>query len=121
MLGSWGLVIPRLLTNPICAGRLRTGESAGITTIIDPGLWSRVQTARERRRTRTPGRIVKEREEAGRNLAMSRDIVASGIERLTSERLGCIEPRHRGLPNVAAADWCLSSAELAEVNALVGG
>ena len=27
--------------------------------IIEPGLYSRVQTARERRRTRTPGRIVK--------------------------------------------------------------
>lgn len=51
--------VGEILTNPIYAGRLRTGEAAGITPIIDPGLWSRVQTARERRRTRTPGRIVK--------------------------------------------------------------
>jgi DNA invertase Pin-like site-specific DNA recombinase len=51
--------VAEVLTNPIYAGRLRTGEEAGIAPIVDPGLWSRVQTARERRRTRTPGRIVK--------------------------------------------------------------
>ena len=36
-----------------------TGEPAGIAPLIEPRLWSAVQTARERRRTRTPGRIVK--------------------------------------------------------------
>ena len=51
--------VAEILTNPIYAGRLRTGEAAGIAPIIEPGLWSRVQTARERRRTRTPGRLVK--------------------------------------------------------------
>jgi hypothetical protein len=51
--------VGELLTNPIYAGRLRTGETAGIAPIIDPALWSTVQTMRERRRTRTPGRIVK--------------------------------------------------------------
>ncbi len=48
-----------VLTNPIYAGRLRTGEPAAIAPIVDPSLWSTVQTRRERRRTRTPGRIVK--------------------------------------------------------------
>jgi hypothetical protein len=47
------------LTNPIYAGRLRTGEPAGLAPIVDPALWSRVQSMRELRRTRTPGRIVK--------------------------------------------------------------
>ncbi len=47
------------MTNPIYAGRLRTGEAAGIAPIVDPALWSTVQTMRERRRTRAPGRIVK--------------------------------------------------------------
>jgi Resolvase, N terminal domain len=51
--------VGEILTNPIYAGRLRTGEPAGIVPIIEPALWSKVQTARERRRTRTPGRIVK--------------------------------------------------------------
>jgi DNA invertase Pin-like site-specific DNA recombinase len=51
--------IAEILTNPVYAGRLRTGEPAGIGPIVEPALWSRVQTARERRRTRTPGRIVK--------------------------------------------------------------
>jgi len=51
--------VGEILTNPIYAGRLRTGEQAGIAPLIDPGLWSKVQSARERRRTRTPGRIVK--------------------------------------------------------------
>ncbi len=51
--------VAELLTNSIYAGHLRTGEQAGIAAIIEPGLWSRVQTAREQRRTRTPGRIVK--------------------------------------------------------------
>jgi len=51
--------VGELLTNPIYAGRLRTGEQAGIAPIIDPALWSQVQTMRERRRTRAPGRIVK--------------------------------------------------------------
>ena len=51
--------VGELLTNPIYAGRLRTGEAAGIAPIVDPALWSTVQTMRERRRTRTPGRIVK--------------------------------------------------------------
>jgi|SRR5450756_1120589 len=36
-----------VLTNPICAGRLRTSEPAGIGPIVEPPLWSRVQTARE--------------------------------------------------------------------------
>jgi hypothetical protein len=44
---------------PICAGRLRTGEVAAIAPIVEPALWSTVQTMRERRRTRTPGRIRK--------------------------------------------------------------
>ncbi len=51
--------VGELLTNPIYAGRLRTGEVAAIAPIVDPALWSTVQTMRERRRTRTPGRIVK--------------------------------------------------------------
>jgi DNA invertase Pin-like site-specific DNA recombinase len=51
--------VAEILTNPIYAGRLRTGEPAGVMPIVEPVLWSRVQTARERRRTRTPGRIVK--------------------------------------------------------------
>jgi len=51
--------VTEILTNPVYAGRLRTGETAGIAPLVDPALWSRVQTARERRRTRTPGRIVK--------------------------------------------------------------
>ena len=37
------------------AGRPRTGEPAGIAPVVDRGLFSRVQTARERRRTRMPG------------------------------------------------------------------
>jgi DNA invertase Pin-like site-specific DNA recombinase len=51
--------VGEVLTNPIYMGRLRTGEPAGIGPIVEPGLFCRVQTARERRRTRTPGRIVK--------------------------------------------------------------
>lgn len=51
--------VGEILTNPIYAGRLRTGEPAGIAPLVELGLYSRVQTARERRRTRTPGRIVK--------------------------------------------------------------
>jgi hypothetical protein len=51
--------VGELLTNPIYAGRLRTGEAAGIAPVVDPALWSTVQTMRERRRTRAPGRIVK--------------------------------------------------------------
>jgi len=51
--------VGEILTNPIYIGQLRTGEPAGIAPIIQPALYSRVQTARERRRTRTPGRIVK--------------------------------------------------------------
>jgi DNA invertase Pin-like site-specific DNA recombinase len=51
--------VGEILTNPIYAGRLRTGEPAGIAPIVEPALWSAVQTARERRRTRTPGRLVK--------------------------------------------------------------
>jgi hypothetical protein len=51
--------VSEVLTNPIYAGRLRTGEPAAIPPIVDPALWSTVQTMRERRRTRTPGRIVK--------------------------------------------------------------
>jgi Resolvase, N terminal domain len=51
--------IGEILTNPIYMGRLRTGEPAGIEALIEPMLWMAVQTARERRRTRTPGRIVK--------------------------------------------------------------
>ena len=47
--------VGELLTNPIYAGRLRTGEVAAIAPIVDPSLWSTVQTMRERRRTRTPG------------------------------------------------------------------
>jgi DNA invertase Pin-like site-specific DNA recombinase len=51
--------VSEVLTNPIYAGRLRTGEAAAIAPIVDPALWSTVQTMRERRRTRAPGRIVK--------------------------------------------------------------
>lgn len=51
--------VGELLTNPIYAGRLRTGEPAGIAPIVEPALWSKVQSMRELRRTRTPGRIVK--------------------------------------------------------------
>ena len=51
--------VGEILTNPIYAGRLRSGEPAGIVPLIDPGPYSKVQTARERRRTRRPGRIVK--------------------------------------------------------------
>ena len=51
--------VSEVLTNPIYAGRLRTGGVAAIAPIVDPTLWSTIQTMRERRRTRTPGRIVK--------------------------------------------------------------
>lgn len=51
--------VGEILTNPVYAGRLRTGEALGIAALIDPALWSAVQAARERRRTRAPGRIVK--------------------------------------------------------------
>jgi hypothetical protein len=51
--------VGEVLTNPIYAGRLRTGEPAGLAPIVEPALWSRVQSMRELRRTRTPGRIVK--------------------------------------------------------------
>ncbi len=51
--------VGEILTNPIYAGHLRTGERAGVPAIIEPRLWERVQAARERRRTRAPGRIVK--------------------------------------------------------------
>ena len=51
--------VGEILTNPIYMGRLRTGEPAGIGPIVEPALYCRVQTARERRRTRAPGRIVK--------------------------------------------------------------
>jgi DNA invertase Pin-like site-specific DNA recombinase len=53
--------VGEILTNPIYVGRLRTGELAGIAPIIEAALYSRVQAARERRRTRTPGRIIKRR------------------------------------------------------------
>jgi DNA invertase Pin-like site-specific DNA recombinase len=53
--------VGELLTNPIYAGELRTGEPAGVEAIVAPALYTAVQTARERRRTRTPGRIVKRR------------------------------------------------------------
>lgn len=53
--------VGEILTNPIYAGRLRTGEAAGVAAIVEPALWSKVQEMRERRRTRTPGRIVKRR------------------------------------------------------------
>ena len=51
--------VGELLTNPIYAGHLRTGEPAGVAPIVEPALWSKVQSMRELRRTRTPGRIVK--------------------------------------------------------------
>ena len=51
--------VAEILTNPIYAGRLRTGEPAGVAPHRRAALWSAVQTMRERRRTRTPGRIVK--------------------------------------------------------------
>jgi DNA invertase Pin-like site-specific DNA recombinase len=51
--------VGEVLTNPIYAGRLRTGEPAGLASVVAPALWSKVQSMRELRRTRTPGRIVK--------------------------------------------------------------
>jgi Recombinase len=51
--------VGELLTNPTYAGRLRTGEPAGVDAIVEPALWSKVQSMRELRRTRLPGRIVK--------------------------------------------------------------
>ena len=51
--------VGEILTNPIYMGRLRTGEPAGVGPIVEPALFSRVETDRERRRTRMPGRIVK--------------------------------------------------------------
>jgi len=51
--------VGEVLTHPIYAGRLRTGEPAGLAPIVQPVLWSKVQSMRELRRTRTPGRIVK--------------------------------------------------------------
>jgi DNA invertase Pin-like site-specific DNA recombinase len=51
--------VSEILTNPIYAGTLRTGEPAGVEAIVAPSLYTAVQTARERRRTRRPGRIVK--------------------------------------------------------------
>ncbi|HVA84711.1 MAG TPA: recombinase family protein [Candidatus Saccharimonadales bacterium] len=50
--------IAEILTNPVYMGQLRTGEPAGVAPIVEPALYCRVQTARERRRTRTPGRVV---------------------------------------------------------------
>lgn len=43
--------VAEILTNPIYMGRLRTGEPAGVAPIVQAALFSRVQTARERRRT----------------------------------------------------------------------
>lgn len=37
----------------------RSSAAVDIAPIVDPALWSTVQTMRERRRTRAPGRIVK--------------------------------------------------------------
>jgi DNA invertase Pin-like site-specific DNA recombinase len=51
--------VGEILTNPIYAGRLRTGEPAGAPPIIEAALWSRVQVTRAMRRTRTPGRTLK--------------------------------------------------------------
>jgi hypothetical protein len=51
--------VAELLTNPTYAGRLRTGEPAGIAPLVEPALYSKVQSMRELRRTRTPGRIVR--------------------------------------------------------------
>lgn len=51
--------VGEVLTNPVYMGRLRTGEAAGVAPVVEPALWSRVQAARERRRTRAPGRIVR--------------------------------------------------------------
>ncbi|MGO9180875.1 MAG: recombinase family protein, partial [Candidatus Limnocylindrales bacterium] len=51
--------VAELLTNPIYGGRLRTGELAGVEPIVEPALYSKVQDLRARRRTRTPGRIVR--------------------------------------------------------------
>jgi DNA invertase Pin-like site-specific DNA recombinase len=51
--------VGEILTNPIYAGQLRTGEPAGVAALIEPALWSRVQVMRAMRRTRTPGRTVK--------------------------------------------------------------
>jgi DNA invertase Pin-like site-specific DNA recombinase len=51
--------VGEILTNPIYAGRLRTGEAAGVPPIVEPAVWSRVQVMRAMRRTRTPGRTVK--------------------------------------------------------------
>ena len=38
--------VGELLTNPIYAGRLRTGEPAGVAAIVEPALWSKVQSMR---------------------------------------------------------------------------
>ncbi|MGD0407776.1 MAG: recombinase family protein [Candidatus Limnocylindrales bacterium] len=51
--------VAEILTNPTYAGRLRTGEPAGVAALVEPDLWSKVQAQRERRRTRVPGRVVK--------------------------------------------------------------
>ncbi len=51
--------VGEILTNTIYMGQLMTGEPAAVAPIVEPALFCRVQTARERRRTRTPGRIVK--------------------------------------------------------------
>jgi hypothetical protein len=51
--------VGEILTNPIYVGLLRTGERAAVSAVIEPALYSKVQSARERRRTRMPGRIVK--------------------------------------------------------------
>jgi DNA invertase Pin-like site-specific DNA recombinase len=60
--GQTGLAkthVGEILTNPIYAGQLRTGEPAGVLPLVEHALWSRVQVMRAMRRTRTPGRTVK--------------------------------------------------------------
>jgi hypothetical protein len=48
--------VSEVLTNPIYAGGLRTDEPAAIPPIVDPALWSTVQTMRRiRADTRRPG------------------------------------------------------------------
>lgn len=56
---SLGLFTVRgILTSPLYAGRLRTGERAHWPALVDVGLWETVQAIRARRRTRDgrPGR-----------------------------------------------------------------
>jgi DNA invertase Pin-like site-specific DNA recombinase len=85
--------VGEILTNPIYIGRLRSGEPAGVAPLVEPSLYSKVQTARERRRTRAPGRIVKRR--------YALRLRCSGCHRYLYGDVG--RYRHPGCPRISAS------------------